>query len=181
MNGDDECKLFYLKNREFSMDIDVSHLECGMNGAMYFVEMDEQGGKGLGHNQAGAKYGTGYCDAQCPHDIKFIEGEARPSVGAPIPKTKMATRGVVSMAVAVRRRTFGKLTVWQARLLHIHARWMRSLANCDAKVFNAVTLTRVNVTRACVTKMVATSILSGWGTSHSMAKDLDLQWTRRNP
>lgn len=27
-------------------------------------------------NQAGAKYGTGYCDAQCPHDIKFINGEA---------------------------------------------------------------------------------------------------------
>merc|ERR1712061_58560 len=58
------------------MDIDVSNLHCGMNGAMYFVEMDEQGGKGLGNNQAGAKYGTGYCDAQCPHDIKFINGEA---------------------------------------------------------------------------------------------------------
>merc|ERR1712038_459404 len=29
-----------------------------------------------GNNQAGAKYGTGYCDAQCPHDIKFIDGEA---------------------------------------------------------------------------------------------------------
>ena len=26
-------------------------------------------------NKAGAKYGTGYCDAQCPHDIKFINGE----------------------------------------------------------------------------------------------------------
>ncbi len=27
-------------------------------------------------NSAGAEYGTGYCDAQCPHDIKFINGEA---------------------------------------------------------------------------------------------------------
>lgn len=27
-------------------------------------------------NAAGAKYGTGYCDAQCPHDIKFINGGA---------------------------------------------------------------------------------------------------------
>jgi len=27
-------------------------------------------------NKAGAKFGTGYCDAQCPHDIKFINGEA---------------------------------------------------------------------------------------------------------
>lgn len=27
-------------------------------------------------NNAGAAYGTGYCDAQCPQDIKFISGEA---------------------------------------------------------------------------------------------------------
>ena len=27
-------------------------------------------------NKAGAKYGTGYCDSQCPQDIKFINGEA---------------------------------------------------------------------------------------------------------
>merc|ERR1712165_661290 len=71
---------------EFSMDINVSGLECGMNGAMYFVEMDEQGGKGLGNNQAGAKYGTGYCDAQCPHDIKFINGEANTIDWKPNPK-----------------------------------------------------------------------------------------------
>lgn len=76
MDGDEKYKMFNLKNREFAMDMDVSHLYCGMNGAMYFVEMDEYGGKGLGSNQAGAKYGTGYCDAQCPHDIKFISGEA---------------------------------------------------------------------------------------------------------
>merc|ERR1719397_465840 len=24
----------------------------------------------------GAKFGTGYCDAQCPHDIKWMDGEA---------------------------------------------------------------------------------------------------------
>merc|ERR1719203_1245788 len=47
-----------------------------MNGAMYFVEMDVDGGKGLGANNAGAAYGTGYCDAQCPHDMKYISGEA---------------------------------------------------------------------------------------------------------
>ena len=27
-------------------------------------------------SQAGASYGTGYCDAQCPADLKFINGEA---------------------------------------------------------------------------------------------------------
>ncbi|KAG6851796.1 hypothetical protein C0991_005905, partial [Blastosporella zonata] len=27
-------------------------------------------------NKAGAKYGTGYCDSQCPQDLKFIAGKA---------------------------------------------------------------------------------------------------------
>lgn len=29
--------MFYLKNREFSFEVDVSELYCGMNGAMYFT------------------------------------------------------------------------------------------------------------------------------------------------
>mmetsp|Transcript_96589 Transcript_96589/g.144585 ORF Transcript_96589/g.144585 Transcript_96589/m.144585 type:complete len:482 (+) Transcript_96589:79-1524(+) len=76
-DGDDNYMMFKLKNREFTMDVDVAHLPCGLNGAVYFVEMDEFGGAGRhGNNRAGAKYGTGYCDAQCPHDVKFIDGEA---------------------------------------------------------------------------------------------------------
>ena len=59
MENDDKYKMFYLKNREFAIEVDVSNLFCGMNGAMYFVEMDEHGGKGVNKNQAGAKYGTG--------------------------------------------------------------------------------------------------------------------------
>jgi cellulose 1,4-beta-cellobiosidase len=66
-----------LKNREFTFTTDVSNLPCGLNGALYFVEMDEDGGTSKHSiNKAGAKYGTGYCDAQCPHDMKFIEGLA---------------------------------------------------------------------------------------------------------
>ena len=76
MDTDDTYQLFYLKNREFSFEVDVSGLQCGQNGAMYFSEMDKAGGLGLGDNNAGAAYGTGYCDAQCPHDMKFIAGEA---------------------------------------------------------------------------------------------------------
>merc|ERR1719228_2039510 len=69
--------MFYLKNREFTFDVDVSKLPCGLNGALYFVEMDEDGGLSkYPTNEAGAPYGTGYCDAQCPHDMKFINGEA---------------------------------------------------------------------------------------------------------
>eukprot|EP00493_Phyllostaurus_siculus_P022976 UN23310 len=52
-------------------------MPCGLNGALYFVEMDADGGTSkYPNNKAGAKYGTGYCDAQCPHDLKFINGEA---------------------------------------------------------------------------------------------------------
>ena len=68
---------FRLKNKEFTFDVDVSKLPCGLNGALYMVEMDQDGGMSkYPGNKAGAKYGTGYCDAQCPHDIKFINGEA---------------------------------------------------------------------------------------------------------
>jgi len=48
-----------------------------LNGALYFVEMEADGGMAsYPTNRAGAKYGTGYCDAQCPHDMKFIAGQA---------------------------------------------------------------------------------------------------------
>lgn len=70
-------RLFKLKNREFTFDVDVSNMPCGINGALYFVEMSADGGKSeFPTNEAGAKYGTGYCDAQCPHDMKWIDGEA---------------------------------------------------------------------------------------------------------
>ena len=67
--------MFQLLGKEFTFTVDVSQMPCGVNGALYFVEMDKTGNKGNGNN-AGAAYGTGYCDAQCPHDIKFIDGEA---------------------------------------------------------------------------------------------------------
>lgn len=77
MSDDSSYQMFKLKNREFTFTVDLSKLPCGINGALYFVSMDEDGGSGkFSTNQAGAKYGTGYCDAQCPHDIKFINGEA---------------------------------------------------------------------------------------------------------
>ncbi|KAI9065904.1 glycoside hydrolase family 7 protein [Trametes sanguinea] len=74
---DANYELFNLKNQEFTFDVDMSNLPCGLNGALYFVEMDADGGKSrFPANKAGAKYGTGYCDTQCPQDIKFINGEA---------------------------------------------------------------------------------------------------------
>ena len=39
--------------------------------------MDADGGLSkYSTNKAGAKYGTGYCDSQCPQDIKWINGQA---------------------------------------------------------------------------------------------------------
>ena len=77
MQDDNNYQMFQLLNKEFSFDVDVSNLPCGLNGALYFVEMAQDGGKSAyPGNKAGAKYGTGYCDAQCPHDLKWINGEA---------------------------------------------------------------------------------------------------------
>ncbi|KAH7395028.1 glycoside hydrolase [Phaeosphaeria sp. MPI-PUGE-AT-0046c] len=76
MESDTKYQMFNLIGKEFTFDVDVSKLPCGLNGALYFVEMAADGGMGKGNNKAGAKYGTGYCDAQCPHDIKYINGVA---------------------------------------------------------------------------------------------------------
>jgi len=84
----DKYQMFKLLNREFTLDVDVSNLPCGLNGALYLVEMDEDGGKSrFPTNKAGAKYGTGYCDTQCPHDIKFINGEVSTLTSPPYLKT----------------------------------------------------------------------------------------------
>jgi len=72
----DEYKQFKLIGNEVSVTVDMSKTECGLNGAIYFVEMDKNGDKGVGENHAGASYGTGYCDAQCPRDLKWIKGKA---------------------------------------------------------------------------------------------------------
>ncbi|KAF8881888.1 glycoside hydrolase family 7 protein [Infundibulicybe gibba] len=75
--GSRRYEMFKLLNQEFSFDVDVSNLPCGLNGALYFSEMDADGGLSkYPTNKAGAKYGTGYCDSQCPRDLKFINGKA---------------------------------------------------------------------------------------------------------
>jgi cellulose 1,4-beta-cellobiosidase len=73
---DTNYQLFKLKNKEFAFDVEAFNLPCGVNGALYFSQMDADGGLSkFPNNKAGAQYGTGYCDAQCPHNIKFINGE----------------------------------------------------------------------------------------------------------
>ncbi|TCD66503.1 CENP-B protein 1 [Steccherinum ochraceum] len=77
MASDTEYEMFKLLNQEFTFDVDVSTLPCGLNGALYFSEMAADGGMSTQpNNKAGAKFGTGYCDSQCPRDLKFINGQA---------------------------------------------------------------------------------------------------------
>lgn len=67
MEDDSTYQMFNLTNSEFTFDVDVSQLPCGLNGALYFSAMDADGGMSkYDGNKAGAKYGTGYCDSQCP-------------------------------------------------------------------------------------------------------------------
>ncbi|KAJ6464349.1 cellulase [Mycena sanguinolenta] len=72
-------QMFQLLNQEFSFNVDMTNLGCGLNGALYLSEMPSDGGMSS-TNVAGAKYGTGYCDSQCPHDLKFINGVASANI-----------------------------------------------------------------------------------------------------
>ena len=91
--------MFELLGKEFTFTVDVSQMPCGINGALYFVEMDKGGNMGNGNN-AGAKYGTGYCDAQCPHDIKFIDGKANSEGWNPSPSDPNAGMGKLGTCCA---------------------------------------------------------------------------------
>lgn len=77
MNGATKYQMFTLMGNEFAFDVDLSTIGCGLNSALYFVAMKEDGGlSSESNNKAGAKYGTGYCDAQCARDLKFVGGKA---------------------------------------------------------------------------------------------------------
>lgn len=69
---EDSYEMMQLTGGEFSFDVDMSKLPCGMNAALYTVEMDETGARSE-LNPGGATYGTGYCDAQC-FVTPFING-----------------------------------------------------------------------------------------------------------
>lgn len=74
----DHYQIFKLPNKEISFDVDVSELPCGVVAGMYFVDMQPDGGLlGFADNNAGARFGTGYCDSQCPRNVKWLNGEVQ--------------------------------------------------------------------------------------------------------
>ncbi|KAF2631243.1 glycoside hydrolase family 7 protein [Macroventuria anomochaeta] len=107
METDTKYQIFNLINKEFTFDVDVSNLPCGLNGALYFVEMASDGGLNKGNNKAGAKYGTGYCDSQCPHDIKWINGKANSAGWVSSPNDPNAGSGTTGACCA-------EMDIWEA-------------------------------------------------------------------
>ncbi|KAH7068976.1 exoglucanase-like protein 1 precursor [Paraphoma chrysanthemicola] len=107
METDTKYQMFNVVNKEFTFDVDVSKLPCGLNGALYFVEMAADGGINKGNNKAGAKYGTGYCDSQCPHDIKWINGKANVENWNPLPGNPNSGAGKIGACCA-------EMDIWEA-------------------------------------------------------------------
>ena len=50
---------FDLKNKEFTYAVDDSNVDCRLNGALYFVQVDRDGAKRKFGN-AGSEFGIGY-------------------------------------------------------------------------------------------------------------------------
>ncbi|KAF2193915.1 glycoside hydrolase family 7 protein [Zopfia rhizophila CBS 207.26] len=102
MKDSSTYQMFNLIGNEFTFDVDVSQLPCGLNGALYFVVMDSKG-----QGTAGAKYGTGYCDGQCPRDLKFINNKANAVGWEPSSNDRNA-------GVGERGACCAELDVWEA-------------------------------------------------------------------
>ncbi|KUJ12863.1 glycoside hydrolase family 7 protein [Mollisia scopiformis] len=82
--GDDgKYVLMSLLNQELSVDVDLSALPCGENGAFYLSEMAADGGTG------GAGGGNGYCDAQCQgyccNEMDILEANSMATAMTPHP------------------------------------------------------------------------------------------------
>jgi len=108
LKDDNTYNVIKLLGKEFTFDVDVSNLPCGLNGALYFVEMQADGGKSAHPtNAAGAHYGTGYCDAQCPHDLKWINGEANINNWKPSPNDPNSGEGQYGTCCA-------EMDIWEA-------------------------------------------------------------------
>ena len=108
MEDETTYQIFHLLNQEFTFTVDVSNLPCGLNGALYFVVMDADGGVSeFTHDVAGAKYGVGYCDSQCPRDLKFIQGQA--NVVGWTPSSTNSNTGVGNLGSCC-----AELDIWEA-------------------------------------------------------------------
>ena len=70
----------------------------------------QDGGLHYPGNSAGPAYGTGYCDAQCPHDIKWINGEANMEVRRVVETVELQTNICEDFSITVSWVAFKTLT-----------------------------------------------------------------------
>lgn len=80
-----EYVMMNLLGRELTVDVDLSTLPCGENGAFYLSEMVADGSKNPGQNNInGAGMGNGYCDAQCQgyccNEMDILEANSQANV-----------------------------------------------------------------------------------------------------
>jgi len=61
-------------------------------------------------NECGAAFGTGYCDAQCPHDMKWISGEANSEEWTPSDSDENAGTGYYGSCCA-------EMDIWEANMI----------------------------------------------------------------
>lgn len=170
-------QMFNALNQEFTFDVDVSQLPCGLNGALYFSAMDSDGGMAkYANNKAGAQYGTGYCDSQCPRDIKFINGMVGPFLivfsflnicrlmlraGHLPPMTLMLVQE--TWVPAAVKWTSGRPTPWRLPILLTLV--LPSARPCAQEP----TAQRPTPRKVFAIRLVATSIRSVWETKASTA------------
>ena len=64
LDSDESYLKLNLMNKEISFDIDLSKVPCGVD-ANFLLTSAEKDGSMSKTNSAGAKFGSGYCDATC--------------------------------------------------------------------------------------------------------------------
>lgn len=102
-------------------------LKCGIRLDALFSQMDADGGMAkYSTNKAGAKYGTGYCDSQCPRDLKFINGAVRllffPDVTSMFIRSRRSRQTLLAGPLMPTRRTLGPASTDRAALRWIFGR-----------------------------------------------------------
>ena len=72
MEDESTYQMFDLLGQEFTFDVDVSNLPCGLNGALYFVAMDSDGGM--------ARFPTNKGGCQIRNWLLRLSVSARPEI-----------------------------------------------------------------------------------------------------
>lgn len=151
--AEDAYEVLQLTGQEFTFDVDMAKLPCGMNSALYFVEMDGKGGQSSTNlSVAGAPYGTGYCDAQC-YTTPFANGlvskaSYNPPVISSFGRLTLLNRPTLrDLESAARSWTSGKPILGPNNSLPTHA--MRLGYSC-ATLRAASVAVQVSVIRAVV-------------------------------